>query len=53
MIDYIVQGIKFLFDLWALLSDDQKESAKSHVADGFENIFREFFRSATDEAGKA
>lgn len=50
MIDYIVEAIRLLMKIWDLFSDEQKERATTHVADGFDGIFRKFFRAATDEA---
>jgi len=53
MLDQIIEAIKFLMRIYDLFSDEQKETAKTQVADGFESMFRKFFKSATDEASQA
>ncbi len=53
MIDYIVQGIKFLMELWGLLSDETKEDLKARAADQFSGPLREYYRSATSKVNQA
>lgn len=50
MIDYIVDAIKLLMRIWDHFSPEQKERAKTAMADGLEGVFRKYFRAATDEA---
>lgn len=45
MWDAVLSFFKFLFDLFNALPDDAKAAAKEKVADGFENLFREYFRA--------
>lgn len=53
MIEYIVQGIKWLMDFWGLLPESVKENVKTQAVDSFDDIFRKFFNAATDEASRA
>lgn len=53
MFDLLVQGIKWLMELWGLLPEKFKEDLKTQAADKFDGAYRNYFRAATGEAKQA
>lgn len=47
MLEGVLKFFKLLFDFWQVLPSESKEDVKKILTEGFESLFRNYYRAET------